>query len=208
MSAIFDWATPENLQPEPITVEIWRELPEDFCRQVEVVNGQAIRCESPSREHQKAARRLAAMLENAARDHMRKNPEDCLDVDQDFDIVLWKVPRTTIRRPDVALFLCAPPEVRPLPTQHVKIAIEVISPSHTKEDRLDKMTEYAAAGIPWYWLVNIADNDVTSIELYGLNHGVGSYQLARILEPGNAFAVDLPIRITIDWDELTGLVLT
>jgi len=41
MGAIHDWATPENLQPEPITVEIWRDLPEEFCRQVEVVNGQA-----------------------------------------------------------------------------------------------------------------------------------------------------------------------
>ncbi len=37
MGAIHDWATPENLQPEPITVEIWRDLPEEFCRQVEVV---------------------------------------------------------------------------------------------------------------------------------------------------------------------------
>jgi hypothetical protein len=29
MSAIYDWATAGNLQPEPITVEIWRNLPED-----------------------------------------------------------------------------------------------------------------------------------------------------------------------------------
>ena len=46
MGAIHDWATLENLQPEPISVEIWRELPEEFCRQVEVVNGQAVRCEA------------------------------------------------------------------------------------------------------------------------------------------------------------------
>ena len=58
MGAIHDWATPENLQPEPITVEIWQELPEEFCRQVEVVNGQAVRCEAPRRAHQAAARRL------------------------------------------------------------------------------------------------------------------------------------------------------
>lgn len=65
MDAIHDWATPENLQPEPITVEIWRDLPEEFCRQVEVVNGQAVRCEAPRRAHQTAARRLAAVLEAA-----------------------------------------------------------------------------------------------------------------------------------------------
>src|SRR5688572_4154689 len=46
MSAIFDWARPDNVQPEPITVDIWRELPDEFCRLVEVVNGDAVRCES------------------------------------------------------------------------------------------------------------------------------------------------------------------
>ena len=43
MAAIRDWATPENLQPEPITVEIWRDLPEEFCRQVEVVPSGPVR---------------------------------------------------------------------------------------------------------------------------------------------------------------------
>jgi len=66
MGAIRDWATPENLQPEPITVEIWRDLPEEFCRQVEVVNGQAVRCEAPRRAHQAAAKRLATVLDSAA----------------------------------------------------------------------------------------------------------------------------------------------
>jgi hypothetical protein len=31
-TSIYDWAVPANLQPEPITVEIWRILPEEFCR--------------------------------------------------------------------------------------------------------------------------------------------------------------------------------
>ncbi|MER7451060.1 hypothetical protein ABTW96_12325 [Nocardia beijingensis] len=47
--SIFDWAQPDNVQPEPITVDVWRELPEEFCRLVEVVNGNAVRCESPRR---------------------------------------------------------------------------------------------------------------------------------------------------------------
>ena len=74
MSAIRDWATPENLQPEPITVEIWRELSEEFCRQVEVVNGQAVRCEAPRRAHQAAARRLATVLDSAAADYVALHP--------------------------------------------------------------------------------------------------------------------------------------
>src|ERR1700732_2936198 len=80
MGAIHDWATPENLQPEPITVEIWRELPEEFCRQVEVVNGQAVRCEAPRRAHQAAARRLATVLDSAAADYAALHPGSCPDV--------------------------------------------------------------------------------------------------------------------------------
>src|SRR5579864_6521586 len=80
MGAIRDWATPENLQPEPITVEIWRELPEEFCRQVEVVNGQAVRCDSPSRAHQTAVRRLADMLESSADEYTSLHADSCLDV--------------------------------------------------------------------------------------------------------------------------------
>lgn len=67
MASIYDWAVPSNLQPEPITLEVWRNLPEDFCRQVELVNGQAVRCENSSRAHQAAASRIAAMLDAAAR---------------------------------------------------------------------------------------------------------------------------------------------
>jgi hypothetical protein len=92
VSAIYDWATPDNLQPEPVTVEIWRNLPEEYCRQVEIVNGQVVRCAAPTRTHQNAARRLTNMLESAAEEHMAAHPGECLDVTSDVDITLWEVP--------------------------------------------------------------------------------------------------------------------
>ncbi|MGW4092640.1 hypothetical protein [Nocardia sp. NPDC004750] len=48
----------------------------------------------------------------------------------------------------------------------------------------------------------MSDTEVTAIETYGLD-----YRLARVLKPQTAFAVDLPIRIQLDWDRLTDLVL-
>lgn len=66
-SSIYDWAVPGNLQPEPITLEVWRNLPEEFCREVELVNGQAVRCEKPSRAHQAAASRLGSPRAPGAR---------------------------------------------------------------------------------------------------------------------------------------------
>jgi len=139
MGAIHDWATPENLQPEPITVEIWRELPEEFCRQVEVVNGQAVRCEALRRTHQAAARRLATVFDSAVADYVALHPGSCLDVSNDFDVILWEVPAATIRRPDLALHNCAPDVVRPLPASYIRVIVEVVSPGSDKTDRVEKM---------------------------------------------------------------------
>jgi Uma2 family endonuclease len=207
MGAIYDWAKPDNLQPEPITVEIWRNLPEEFCRQVEVVNGQAVRCESPRRTHQAAARRLAAMLDSAAAEYASLHPGTCLDVSNDFDVTLWEVPTATIRRPDVALHNCAPDDLRPLPASYIRVVVEVVSPGSDKTDRVEKMGEYAMAGIPFYWLVWIAGNQVASVDVHVLDHSVGAYRLLRTLSPEDEVSVlEVPVRIKVPWDQLGALI--
>lgn len=206
MSELLDWARKENLQPAPITVDIWKKMPEDFCRLVEVVNGEAVRAESPSRPHQKAGRRIADMLEAAADAHMSRYNDGCLDVDTDFDVVLWELPRATIRRPDVALFECAPPELRPLPASKVKLVVEIVSPGTERIDTADKMAEYAVAGIPWYWIVHIADNAVVAIETYVLDHISSQYRRhLELVHTGGVTDVELPIAVKLDWDRLAGL---
>ncbi|MFD4429576.1 Uma2 family endonuclease [Nocardia sp. NPDC058497] len=202
MSAIFEWARSENVQPEPVTVEIWRELPEDFCRQFEVVNGDLVRAESPTRPHQKAGRRLANLIEAAAETHMSRHQDGCLDVDTDFDVVLWELPSATIRRPDVALFDCAPPGLRPLPATLIHLMVEIVSPGSEKVDIAQKKAEYALAGIPWYWIVWIGDNRIDSIEVLVLDHALRQYRPHAVLEPGGDAVVDLPVRIKLDWDSL------
>ncbi|MQY25710.1 Uma2 family endonuclease [Nocardia aurantia] len=207
MTTIFEWARPENIQPESITVGTWRKFPEDFRRLVEVVNGDAVRRESSNSHERRTTHRLLTMLADAAREHTARDPSARLNAARNVEVVLWDVPRATIRRPDVALFEHSPPDLRPIPAWHVRTVVEVTSPNRVKTDRLAKMYEYAAAGIPWYWLVSVSDTEVTGIETYALDHGVGHYRLARHLKPGTAFAVDLPIRIELNWDRLTDLVL-
>jgi Uma2 family endonuclease len=207
MSAIYDWATAGNLQPEPITEEIWRNLPEEFCRQVEVVNGQAVRCDAPTRPHQAAARRLANMLESAAGDYTELHPGTCLDVSNDFDVTLWEIPAATIRRPDIALHACAPADLRPLPASLIRVVIEVVSPGSDKTDRVEKMGEYASANIPFYWLVWLAGSHVASIDVYVLDHITGVYRLHRTLAPEDEISVlEVPVRIKIHWNQLSSLI--
>lgn len=67
----------------------------------------------------------------------------CLDVSNDFDVILWEVPTATIRRPDLALHNCAPDDVRPLPASYVRVVVEVVSPGSDKTDRVEKMGEHA-----------------------------------------------------------------
>lgn len=203
---IFDWAVTSNLQPKPITVEVWRQLPEDFCREVELVNGQVVRCDKPTREHQVAASRIVSMLDAAAEAHMQADPGKCLDATGDFDVLLWEVP-ATIRSPDAALFDCAPRDERPLNAFRVKVIVEVVAPGSRKADKVDKMAEYAEAGIPFYWLVTLSGNHVLSIDIHVLDHVVGQYRHHRTLTPEEEVStVDVPVRIQINWTRLTNLV--
>ncbi|HEX8006397.1 MAG TPA: Uma2 family endonuclease [Trebonia sp.] len=203
MSSIFEWATLENLQPEPITGEVWRNLPEEFRRQVEVVSGQAVRREPPDDVHQAAARSLATVLDTAASDHTALHPGPPLNVSNDFDVLLWDAPAVTIRRPDIALHNQAPNGLRPVPASYIRVVAEVVSAASDWTDRAGKMGEYAAAGIPFYWLASLAGDNVASIDVRFLDHSIGAYRLLRTLTPEDEVSVlDVPVRIIVRWNQL------
>jgi hypothetical protein len=70
------------------------------------------------------------------------------------------------------------------------------------------MGEYASAGIPFYWLVWITDNQVASIDVHVLDHAVGAYRLLRTLAPEDEVSVlEVPVRIKVPRTQLTSLVL-
>jgi Putative restriction endonuclease len=72
---------------------------------------------------------------------------------------------------------------------------------------VEKMGEYAAAGIPFYWLVWIADNQVASVDVYVLDHAIEAYRLLRTLAPEDEVSVlEVPIRVKVPWSQLSALV--
>jgi hypothetical protein len=89
---------------------MYERMPDETSRAIEIVDGYVVYCESPSPEHQLAARRLANLIEGAARAATRAGG-DCLTVNADVDLRLRDIPLLN-RRPDVVLYRCLEPGER------------------------------------------------------------------------------------------------
>jgi Uma2 family endonuclease len=122
-------------------------------------------------------------------------------VETDVDVVLWRVPRFTFRRPDVAVYRCIDdPAERPTALETVLVA-EVASPTTAREDLIDKMAKYAAAGIAVYLVVVLDDKyDVWEIREFHLDAAAGTYRLHAV----HASVLDLeqPVRLRLPISDL------
>ncbi|WP_250290227.1 Uma2 family endonuclease [Frankia sp. CiP1_Cm_nod1] len=135
----------------PYTVEDLHGLP-DAGRSFELVDGWLIEL-APSTRHDFLARRLSRILERAAEDAKAR-----VYVQAPMDIAT----PAGARKPDVAVIdATAASSARRLGRSlyhgaDVLLAVEVVSrgSGSEREDRGRKVTEYALAGIPQYWIVD------------------------------------------------------
>jgi Uma2 family endonuclease len=163
-----------------------RALPDDGLRH-EVVAGEHLVTPAPSWTHQAAvlqlARRLADYLDRAPVGHLVIAPADV-----QFD-------EHNLVQPDlfvVPLLGGKPPrtfeDVRTL-----LLAVEVVSPSTIRTDRIDKRKLYARQGVSEYWIVDV---DTRVVERWRANESIGTVLTETLVwqpestEP--ALSVDLP----------------
>ncbi|MFI6504269.1 Uma2 family endonuclease [Nonomuraea typhae] len=192
-------ATPYWLDalPAEMTESEYRALPEDISRTIEVVHGHVIKCESPTPEHNRIARRLASALESA-----RPANGPCMRVEVDVDVVLWRVPSYTFRRPDVVIYKCLDvPGSKPSASETLAV-VEVASPTTEKEDLIDKRIQYATVGIPLYLVILLDEKyEIQEVREFHLDAQDLDYRLHRVHR--TELTLERPILVTIPLGDLT-----
>jgi Uma2 family endonuclease len=182
--------------PVFVTEEQYRDLPEEMSRTIEIVHGHVIRCESPVPRHNRIARRLASALEAA-----RSPAGPCLTVETDVDVVLWRIPRFTFRRPDVSVYRCIDDPTQKPTAQDTLLVIEVTSPTTAREDLVDKKAQYATAGIPLYLVVVLDEKyDIAEVREFHLDAAAAAYRLHAVHR--SVLELEEPVRVALPLAEL------
>jgi Uma2 family endonuclease len=155
--------------PEPpgrlLTVDAYAALGEDDRYRSELQEGSLVRSPSPVPDHMIVMGRLFVQLEEEL-------PSD-LQVIPDVDVDLELAPRGKpgfVRRPDlIVVHQAAVERVRRdggiLRAREVLVVVEIVSPGSHRTDHVIKRGEYADAGIPHYWIVDL-DDPVTLIDCH------------------------------------------
>lgn len=167
-----------TISASPYTWDDFLELDEDDLR--ELIDGQLVEVEKPTQTHEHIVGMLCFFLTGWAREHRtgRALPSG------------YKV-RIAERRgymPDVQFYRhggVLREQDKGLATGHPDLVVEVISPTSKSRDRIRKMQDYAAIGVPEYWLV---DPEARTLERLLLRDG--TYLIAEGLDEDQVFRPD------------------
>jgi Uma2 family endonuclease len=135
--------------------------------------------------HQRAARRLGALL-NSVGEAQELETLDSIDVDCGRDTVL---------RPDAIMLPAKLVEEgpRPMPARLVALVAEVVSPSSVRMDRVLKAQLYADAGIPHYLLIELDEPRAT---WFG-PAGSGAYEVRGAATGDERLVLTEPVAVEI-----------
>ncbi|KAA9162061.1 Uma2 family endonuclease [Amycolatopsis acidicola] len=170
MTVLPDWMV---LPPEGLSAAEYEVLPEELCRNIEIVDGAIVVNPAPRRPHQKLIRRFSYVLEQAC--------EPDVAVEFDVDLRLRDVPLLN-RRPDLVVYDASLDADEILRPDHCLLVVEVMSPGSVTADQIDKPAEYARAGIKHFWRLENADDTTAGLTMfrYRLDPTTGTYSSAGV----------------------------
>ncbi|MER6433177.1 Uma2 family endonuclease [Streptomyces sp900105245] len=171
----------------PWTVSEVLALPEDAGNRIELVGGSLVMSPSPGVAHQRASRRLADLLQDAA-DRAGQH----LEVLEAVNMVVPEgllIPDVVVADADAAAAAGLS-----IDAHDVVLVVEIASPSTRVTDRKMKPALYATAGIPHYWRLELEP----APRLYcGTRHRASGYTDLS-LTAGQATEITEPFPMTID----------
>lgn len=154
--------------PRLFTVDEYFALGETEPGYTELHEGRIVLSPTPTPHHNMVGLELCGQLDSQLPDDL----EVIWGVDIDLELAPADRPGFS-RRPDLVIVdMAARPRVRDeggiLRASEVRVAIEIVSPDSRRTDNVIKHAEYAEAGIPRYWTVEL---DALSLRVWRLADG-------------------------------------
>lgn len=176
-----------GLDDGPLTVDDLQETPDDG-RRYELADGRLDVSPAPASLHTLVTGRLTTHLSNAAPAGLMIMDGPGINLNAD---------RTRHRIPDIAVIRNADFEM-PYTTVPPLLAVEVVSPESVLRDHHTKRHEYAAFGIPSYWLITPDTEEPSIIELRLKD---GEYTEAAAAFGAEVLDTELPfpLRVVPQW---------
>jgi Uma2 family endonuclease len=183
--------------PHLLTVAEYSEIGEVESGYTELIEGRLLLSPSPKPRHNRAAFRMGRELDR----QLPRELEVLLDLDVDLQLAPPDAPGT-VRRPDLIVIrreagervdeegglICA---------SDVLVVVEFVSLGSKRADHIEKRGEYADAGIPHYWIVDI-EPPVSLIAC----HLAGEFGYADGGAVTGKFTASAPFPVEIDLDAL------
>ncbi len=173
-----------------LTLDEWDALPADNSRQYELAEGVLVVSPRPVLLHQRAVWRLAAQLEPQL-------PGGWMAV-TDAEVTIDSRHPPTVRVPDVLVLptTAIGSQRARCDANELSLAVEILSEGSVRTDRVTKLHEYAEAGIPNYWIIDL--DAPVSLAAYRLHDG--KYEL--LASSAGTVVLSSPVSLTIELDGL------
>lgn len=147
-----------------LTYQDYLELPDEPGYRIEILEGMLIKEPSPNMIHQRVSRRLQRILEDY---FWQVDPEGEI-FNAPLDVTFHD---TTVVQPD--LFYISGEQKQIVKDARIDgspaLVIEILSPSSSRKDRLQKLRIYQQVQVQHYWLVNPEEK---TLECFSLLNGI------------------------------------